>query len=209
MTLNLLPVLTALIGTGGFTVGMYSFVNPTAAARIYGIPIKTSKPSFTSVLASGSAAQCSQSSFTSRLSDQDLSFIHALGIRNFTAGLSIIILTGYWHFFLPSQEASSDIRTAVQNVLGIVILVGSFVPLVDSWVCWQHSQKVHSTSRAKWQADQKDEKQEALSTEIAKQNIWVGAEWQREAYETGRKAGTLHAARSLVWIVGGLWCLLG
>lgn len=207
MTPDLLPILTTLIGTGGFTVGMYSFIDPTAAARIYGMPVETSRPSFTSILASDSAARNPRSLSVSQPSSQDLHFVHALGIRNFVSGLSIITLTVYWQFFLPSGGASFDVRVAVQHALGIVILVGSFVPLTDAWVCWQHSQNVYSGHRAERETKPKNEKLEILNDQSGKPESCNESEWQHEAYETGRKAGNLHAARSFIWVLGGFWCL--
>lgn len=100
-------------------------------------------------------------------------------------------MTGYWHFILSSHQASPEVRLAVQRVLGIVILVGSLVPMVDAWVCWGASRDA---------AEAQAKKREAGDMKVG--------DSRNEAVETGRRAGNLHAMRSIVWLVGALWCLL-
>lgn len=192
-SVTVLPLLTALIGVGGFTVGLYSFIDPIAAARIYGVPTSTASPTLTSILSNSppSSAAC-RTGGTTLLTGRDFSYIHALGIRNLTTGLGIISLTSYWHLILSSHHALPEARLAVQRALGIVILVGSLVPMVDAWVCWSASRDAA----------------EARTKKRTEDDVKVGAS-RNEAVETGRKAGNLHAMRSIAWLMGGLWCLLG
>lgn len=207
---DMLPIFTTLIGVGGFTVGIYSFINPVAAARIYGVPVRTSKLTLTSVLASSSTTEHSKSDHIPTATTPDLSFIHALGIRNLAAGLTILVLN--WYFMLLSVTTFDPVKNAIQRALGIVILTGSCVPMVDAWVCWRHSQKAYLALRTKIGSDrQESDRKGVQDVETSKQDrsISNNDKWQKEAYETGRKAGNLHAARSLVWIFGGLWCLFG
>lgn len=197
-----LPLLTSLIGLGGFTVGIFSFINPIAAARIYGVPVHaphTASSHLTSILSPSKPASTSSSNHpATSISSRDVSYIHALGIRNFTAGLSIIAMTGYWHFTLADESAL--VRLAVQRALGIVILVGSLVPVVDAWVCWGHSSTIsRPVVGGAGEAEAKDAGGEAAAD----------AESRAYAAETGRRARTLHAMRSLIWMAGGLWCLYG
>ena len=199
-----LPILTTLIGTGGLTVGIYSFINPIAAARIYGVPVQISGPTLTDVLASTSSAASSTSDLppqaTQTGDDNDSSYIHALGIRNLTTGLTILSLTAYWHFTLVS--ANPEIRLAVQRALGIVILAGSLVPVADAWMCWAASRNA-AEDQAATQCSHGRKQIERRPGHPGK----GGAE--QEAVEVGRKAGNLHAMRSLVWIGGAVWCFLG
>lgn len=198
---SLLPFLTALIGTGGFTVGIYSFINPSAAARIYGIPVHDSvnQYSLSAILGTGKAPNVKANAAT-QPSGEGLSLIHALGARNFTAGLTVLSLTSYWHFYLAAGLASSIVRRAVQHALGIVILIGALVPIVDAWVCLQRSRDLRTSRVAIHKHETKSGSDE--------KGPWEGHDLEYEAYVTGRKAGMLHATRSLVWVAGGVWCLL-
>ncbi|KAK5948812.1 hypothetical protein OHC33_010236 [Knufia fluminis] len=184
-----LALLTTAIGTGGLTVGIYSFINPTAAARIYGVPVTIPSTTLTNILCSSSSSSTATSE-AATLESRDLSFIHALGIRNLTTGLSVLVLSGYWHITLSTS--SHEVRQAVQRALGIVILVGALVPIVDAWVCWTASREFA----------------EALTKKSKAGDMKVG-DVTNEAVEVGRRAGNLHAMRSLVWLAGALWCLFG
>jgi len=188
---TLLPTLTTAIGIGGLTVGIYSFINPTAAARIYGVPVRTSSATLTNILSSSPSASTATSG-TAILNSRDFSYIHALGIRNLTTGLGVIALTGHWHLTLSPSTTAPAVRLAVQRALGIVILIGTLVPLVDAWVCWTASRHA---------ADTLARERKGGATKIT--------DLTHEAVEVGRRAGNLHALRSLVWLAGALWCLLG
>lgn len=186
----LLPIFTSLIGSGGFTVGIYSFLNPSAASRIYGIPFPPSQssspvPDLTSFLdpptPTTKPTLPPQQQVKSPLqpngnNDNDnaypTSLIHALGIRNLTAGLTILTLSSYWHF--THHDSPKDVRDTIQTCLGWVILVGSLVPFVDGWVCWGN----------------------------------VGRKSDVDG-KVGIRAGWLHVGRGFIWVAGGLWCLLG
>lgn len=191
-SLTILPLLTTLIGTGGLTVGVYSFMNPIAAARIYGIPVSTSSTTLTNIISTAPSSLAASRTGDTTMTSRDFSYIHALGIRNLTTGLGIISLTCYWHFILSSLQASPEVQLAVQRALGIVILLGSFVPVVDAWVCWIASRDAAEAQPKKMKA-----------------GVMKVADSRDEAVETGRRAGNLHAMRSIVWLMGALWCLLG
>ena len=83
-------------------------------------------------------------------------------------------------------------RLAVQRALSIVIVTGSLVPMTDAWVCWSASRNAA----------------EALTKKRKEGNMKVG-DLTSDAVEVGRNAGNLHAMRSLIWLAGGIWCLLG
>lgn len=196
-----LPFLTTLIGLGGLTVGIYSLISPVAAARTYGIPVSDSKITLFTPLASSTKPLPRSSSTTPQNpTSRELSLVHALGIRNLTAGLTIISVTAYWHFYAAPGFATHGVRAALQHALGIVILIGAMVPIVDAWVCLGHSRDVIVRRQAVFE---KEAKQDSVM------DLWKDHEWEKEEYETSRKAGRLHAARSVVWLAGGMWCLLG
>lgn len=184
---TVLPILTTAIGAGGLTVGIYSFINPTVAARIYGVPVSTSSATPTTILFTTPSSRAARD--TANLQSRDHSYIHALGIRNLTTGLGIITLTAYWHFTLATSPR--EVRAAVQRALGIVILIGSLVPILDAWVCWTAGRDAGGAHARKRKAGE----------------VNVG-DVNSEAAEAGRKAGNLHAMRSVFWLAGALWCLL-
>lgn len=66
------------------------------------------------------------------------------------------------------------------------------MPIVDAWVCWTASREFA----------------EALTKKSKAGDMKVG-DVTNEAVEVGRRAGNLHAMRSLVWLAGALWCLFG
>lgn len=164
-----LPTLTALIGSGGFIIGIYSFVSPVSAARIYGVelppaPTATEKPDDNPHLWSPDHSPQPQS--------PHLAYIYAHGIRNFVTGLSILSLTAYRLFAPECQSRAAGL--VAQRCLGIVVTVGALTPVVDAGITWR-------------------------AARIGDDGAGDGA----------RKAARAHAARSLVWLAGGLWCLLG
>ena len=120
--MRVLPILTALIGSGGFTVGLYSFVSPVSAARVYGIPV--SPPA--------KEKQDSSDSTSASLS-KDEAYVYAHGSRNLAIGTSILGLTACWRFSSICQ-LSPVAAQAVKRCLGITLLAGSMTPIADAYV---------------------------------------------------------------------------
>ena len=161
--LSLLEWLTGTIAVGGLTVGAYSFINPRAAARIYGIPTydATNESTLALILgtripyASKSTAHESDAQSKTRsewkTDNEILALIHSLGVRNFTAGLTILVLTVYWRSLTAKGDTLSLLMAiAVLRALGLVILIGALVPVVDAWVCVQHSRAAEVQQTAAW-----------------------------------------------------------
>ncbi|KEF57117.1 uncharacterized protein A1O9_07307 [Exophiala aquamarina CBS 119918] len=127
-----LPTLTALIGSGGFIVGIYSFLSPVQAARVYGVDLP---------MLSQTVHETKHSTKESVLADQSqpnnilhhVAYIYAHGIRNFSTGLSILGLTAFWQFS-PYCRTSAVASSTVQKSLGIVILAGALTPVADALV---------------------------------------------------------------------------
>lgn len=160
-----LPTLTALIGSGGFTIGIYSFLAPVQAARVYGVdlpvlnhddqPTKDNKESVSSVQ--------SRPDNISR----HVAYIYAHGIRNFVTGLTILGLTGFWKFS-PQCQASAIASSTAQKSLGIVILAGTLTPVVDALV----------TSRAAQKGTENDMGRKAARAHASRSLIWLaGGLW--------------------------------
>jgi Domain of unknown function (DUF4267) len=121
-----LPMMTALIGSGGFIIGLYSFVSPYSAARIYGIPIAAPPES---TVAASTEKQTSIS--------KDEAYVYAHGSRNFAIGTSILGLTAYWRFSSLCRFSPIAVHVA-KRCIGIAILAGSMVPIADAYVILQH-----------------------------------------------------------------------
>jgi hypothetical protein len=129
-----LPTLTGLIGSGGFIIGIYSFLSPVKAARVYGVDLP--------LLTKGSPAAEEKAGLAnpaiSRSDDKSrhVAYIYAHGVRNFVTGLTILSLTGFWQFSAQCKALTIASSTA-QRSLGIVILAGALTPVVDAVVTWQ------------------------------------------------------------------------
>lgn len=196
-----LPALTTLIGTGGLTVGVYSFLNPIAAARIYGIPVSTTSPTaknripdLTSFLVPSDSKSKTNTNTSKSQPQPDTALLHSLAIRNLTFGLLILALTAYYYKFiliiskndpdkltvnLSSVPANDPMvyavatRDALRIVLGITISIGGFVPFVDARVCWGAYGDGYGDG------------------------------------EVGRRAGWVHCLRGWCWVLVGFWCSIG
>lgn len=137
MILDILPILTVMIGLGGLVVGLFSFISPVSAARMYGFELPTST--------SRSKPKKTDDDPTTRDQHNRIACIHSLGIRNLVVGLTILLLTWYWQF----NTSSPAVQVGVQRCLGMVILVGSLTPVVDAVVAWRSSRPGMSSGLGK------------------------------------------------------------
>lgn len=169
-----LPFLTALIGSGGTIIGLWSFAAPTSAAQAFGgymVRILEATATGPSAKAkTGSSPPATRNDDGSSSSDV-VAYIYPHGIRNLCQGLSILALTAYWQFS-PRLRSSPPARLAVQRCLGIVVTVGALTPVVDAWINYKTAPD--------------------------------GADG-----EVDRSAARVHVMRTGIWMLGGLWCLLG
>ncbi|EXJ66409.1 uncharacterized protein A1O5_10561 [Cladophialophora psammophila CBS 110553] len=113
---TVLPALTSLIGSGGFIIGLWSFISPASAATAFG----------------GYMVRVLEATASSK-ADSGMIYIYPHGIRNLVQGLSILALTAYWQFSRRCQS-SPVARVTVQRCLGIVITANALTPMVDAWV---------------------------------------------------------------------------
>ena len=128
----LLPILTTLIGSGGVSIGLYSFVSPLSAARIYGIPLSLSE----------SEKENTQTISTSKQE----AYIYAHGSRNLAIGTSVIGLTAYWRFSSICRR-SPVAEQVVKRCVGIVVLAGSMVPMADAYCIARHVRNSGTSSQ--------------------------------------------------------------
>jgi hypothetical protein len=160
-----LPTLTALIGSGGFIIGIYSFLSPVQAARVYGVDLPVLNHDV-------QATKDNKELVSSAQSQQDnisrhVAYIYAHGIRNFVTGLTILGLTGFWQFS-PQCQASVIASSTAQKSLGIVILAGALTPVVDALV----------TSRAAQKETESDVGRKAARAHASRSLIWLaGGLW--------------------------------
>lgn len=164
---TLLLLLPSLIGLGALTAGIYSLLNPQSASRLYGVSCSPSASSTTSTISfpdllsfldeypssssikrkqtssrTSSSKDVSRSSLPSQTSQNDgkhshITLHYPLAVRNISTGLMILFMTAYWQAVLTNPALPDTVSDTLQHVLGDVILVGSFVPFVDAWVCWR------------------------------------------------------------------------
>lgn len=127
--LSALPILTTLIGAGGFIVGIYSFISPSSAAQVYGVQLPRTSAS--------SKKNSKSRHINAEDISQHLAYIYSHGIRNLVVGLTVLSLTWYWQY---GAHSISD-RVTVQRCLGVVITVGWLTPVVDAIVTWQGARR--------------------------------------------------------------------
>lgn len=116
---SLLPIFTALIGSGGLINGLHHLKSPEDAARLYGVPIPEGKEQLVD-----------DRKALKGLPRWQASYVFAYGSRNFATGLTIIGLSAYWRYS-PAWNIPLASH-AIQRCLGIVILAGSSVPVFDA-----------------------------------------------------------------------------
>lgn len=174
-----LAFLTAIVGIGAITAGLYSHFDPVGSSRIYGIPVFRRDSFLTALL--GPPSVISSPKDTEAQVRAMTTYSQSLATRNVVLGAMVLMVTSYWQYL--ARFASAAEASVAQCMLGIVLLTGSCVPVQDAWTCYSSSS--HAAK---------------MSTKVD----WQG--W--EVYEVvGRRACYLHSIRSLSWIVGGICCL--
>ena len=121
-----LPILAASLGLGAVTNGLYGLVSPSAAARVYGVPITDN------TYAKGNIDSATVVS-------KDEAYVYAHGSRNLALGTSVLGLTAFWTLSSTCQ-ISATAAQAVKRCIGITLLAGSVVPIADVWFIRRHLQ---------------------------------------------------------------------
>jgi hypothetical protein len=129
------PYIAGVVGSGSLIVGLYSFVSPLSAIRVYG-----SRP-----LADPDSKKSDNSSPSEPLIiEWTRTLTYAHGVRNTAMGLAIVSLCGFYHI-----EPSPVAANAVKRCLGVLVLVGSMIPFGDSVVTARYmaAQQLAQTDR--------------------------------------------------------------
>lgn len=150
------PYIAGVVGSGSLIVGLYSFTSPLNAVRIYGTrPLSISAQH---------TEQDDSPKTKSAVNEwtQTLSYGH--GVRNTATGLSIISLATYFHF-----EPSPVAAEAIKRCLGVLVLVGSIIPIGDSIVTARYM-----AAQDLAQAD-RDTAKKASAAHATRSAFWVAA----------------------------------
>ncbi|RSL41163.1 hypothetical protein CEP53_012921 [Fusarium sp. AF-6] len=136
-TLNtVVPALPVLLGLTGISVGIYSFVSPTSAIRMFGLHA----PSPTDKNLLSPHAEAFQRSV-----------IYTYGIRNIGGGLANLGIFAFWKLspLCQTNPAASD---AVRQCLGICLILGPTVGLGDAWILRKFAKNEGVQGEAKTEA---------------------------------------------------------
>ena len=149
------PYIAAAVGSGSLIVGLYSFTSPLNAVRVYGTrPLSTtSQPD---------ASDSPQHKSISTSWTETLALAH--GVRNTATGLSILSLAAYFH-----AEPSPVAAEAIKRCLGVVVLVGSIVPVGDSIVTARYM------AAADVSQGDRDVAKKASAAHATRSVVWVAA----------------------------------
>ncbi|KAF4964751.1 hypothetical protein FSARC_7350 [Fusarium sarcochroum] len=115
-----LPLLFGLTGT---SVGIYSFVSPNNAIRMFGLQ--------------GPATEKGSSSHSDAL---QRSLIYACGLRNIGTGLSTLGLFAFWQFS-PICQVSPLAAAVTKKCLGIGFMFGTIVGVGDAVIIRQYANR--------------------------------------------------------------------
>lgn len=115
------PYIAGAVGSGSLIVGLYAFTSPLNVVRVYGTrPLSI-------------AARPTEQNESAKIQSTSTSWTETLalahGVRNTATGLSILSLATYFHLE-PSPVAAG----AIKRCLGVLVLVGSIIPVGDSIV---------------------------------------------------------------------------
>ncbi|KAM0540958.1 hypothetical protein ACHAPJ_013443 [Fusarium lateritium] len=122
-----LPLLFGLTGT---SVGIYSFVSPYNAIRMFGLQ--------------GPATEKGSSSHSDAFQK---SLIYACGLRNLGTGLSTLGLFAFWQFS-PICQVSPLAAAVTKKCLGICFMFGTLVGVGDAIVVRQFANKEYVQAEA-------------------------------------------------------------
>lgn len=115
------PYVAGVVGCGSLIVGLYAFTSPLSAVRVYGTrPLS---------IAAQPTEQDESAKNQSVGTEWSQTLSYSLGVRNTATGLSILGLATYYHLE-PSPVAAG----AIKRCLGVLVLVGSIIPVGDSIV---------------------------------------------------------------------------
>lgn len=127
MTLDISPTavvsaLPLLFGLTGTSIGIYSFVSPYDAVRLFGLQNTSSKKT------------------TPKSEAFQKSLIYASGLRNIGTGLSTLGLFAFWQFS-PICQVSPLAAAITKKCMGIFFMFGTLVGVGDAVLVRQFANK--------------------------------------------------------------------
>ncbi|KAF5551208.1 hypothetical protein FMEXI_3324 [Fusarium mexicanum] len=129
-TTTVVTAFPLLFGVTGTSIGIYSFVSPYNAMRLFGLHAtaadKTSSPQ----------AEAFQKSL-----------IYATGLRNIGTGLSTLGLYAFWQFS-PICRVSPLAAAVTKKCMGICFMIGTFVGVGDAVIVRQFANKEYVQGEA-------------------------------------------------------------
>lgn len=151
------PYVAGLIGSGSLIVGLYSFVSPLDAIRVYGVRPSRHAATMTpkEAVSSGEAEL---------LDEWTRTLAYAHGTRNTASGLASLVVTGLYY-----REPSPVAAKAIKRCLGMLVLVGSIVPIGDTLVTARYM-AAHPL-----QQEDRDVAKAASAAHAARSVIWLMA----------------------------------
>lgn len=121
---QLLTILVTAIGLGALTVSALGVLLPNFSPNVYGLP---SVQSYTGRREQGRRPDVSLHATNQRI------LLHSLTIRNIVIGVFVLVLNSYWQ---KNISENPEKAAAIRTCLGIFILTGTTVPIVDCIGAW-------------------------------------------------------------------------
>ncbi|KAF5612383.1 uncharacterized protein FSUBG_1460 [Fusarium subglutinans] len=123
-----------LFGVTGTSIGIYSFVSPYNAMRLFGLH-----------------APAADKTSSSQSEAFQKSLIYATGLRNIGTGLSTLGLYAFWQFS-PICQVSPLAAAVTKKCLGICFMFGTFVGVGDAVIVRQFANKEYVEGEAEEKA---------------------------------------------------------
>ncbi|KAL4731956.1 hypothetical protein ACLX1H_000955 [Fusarium chlamydosporum] len=127
---TIVSALPLLFGVTGTSIGIYSFVSPYNAIRLFGLQNTSTEKTTTS------QAEAFQKSL-----------IYASGLRNIGTGLSTLGLYAFWQFS-PICQVSPLAAAVTKKCMGICFMFGTLVGVGDAVIVRQFANKSYVQGEA-------------------------------------------------------------
>ncbi|KAF4469095.1 hypothetical protein FALBO_4007 [Fusarium albosuccineum] len=129
------PAVPVLLSVTGVSVGIYSFVSPNTAIRMFGLPPPAPEKESTSPHAAAFQR----------------SVVYAYGIRNVGVSIGQLGLLAFWQFS-PICRASPLAAAVTKRCLGLCMMLGTVVGLGDAVIIRQFAKDEGVVGEAKAEA---------------------------------------------------------
>ncbi|KAF5246152.1 hypothetical protein FANTH_6919 [Fusarium anthophilum] len=129
-TTTVVTAFPLLFGVTGTSIGIYSFVSPYNAMRLFGLH-----------------APAADKSSSPQSEAFQKSLIYATGLRNIGTGLSTLGLYAFWQFS-PICRVSPLAAAVTKKCMGICFMIGTFVGVGDAVIVRQFANKEYVQGEA-------------------------------------------------------------